>query len=487
MSVNDVALWGQWAKQHAPYVLAGGAALGGAMLLPGLLGGSRRRDAHWATWHELKKAQLLSKHGVVVGRIGSTVLRYGGPGHVFVVAATQTGKSRTLKCTLLEPQPVRGPKDSIVAFDPKNELYETTGRYRASVSRVIRLAPCSRDTDCYNILDAIRFGGDDEVADIQLISSMLANPDGMEFKTEAERFWVGLSATVFGGLIVYGHTTQVAISLGDLYQLVTQGDFRQVAAAMAQEAHPMVREAGTSITDMDEKQYSNVIMTLRQCLTLYADPRLADMGVRSDFTLEELRKGPEPLTVYVSIPFEHLERLRPWTRLFFRQLLHRATAVPNAWRRQGYHRLRVIGEEFPSLKRLQIAEDILNNGAGLGVQLVTITPSMNSMEEIWGAHHNFKDNSHVQVYFGIMDEEVAETVSQRLGTHTIREKRVTRQGRGGTSVSWEEKKVPLMSGSEITHMDEEDLIIIARRYQVVAQHNPWDQRRPWADRGDQDA
>lgn len=484
VNVHDVLAWSQQVKPYAPYVLGGAAGLALTAQLPRMIRGPQRKEAHWASWHELKKAQLLSKHGVVVGRIGNRVLRYGGPGHVFVVAASQTGKSRTLKCTLLEPQPTRGPKVSMVVFDPKGEHYESTHDYRATQSRVIRLAPCSRDTDCFDNLDVIRWGEDDEVADVQLLAGMLANPEGVEFRTESERFWVGLSATVIGGMVVHGHETGCATSLGDFYTLVTQGNFYEdVAKPMAQSFHPLAKAAGQKLMEMDQTQYGNVMMTLRQTLDLYADPRIADMGTRSDFALEDVRSGPEPLTIYVCIPFEHLERTRPWVRLFFRQLLGRSTSVPNNWRKRGYHKLLVLGEEFPSLKHLQIAEDLLNQGAGLGVQLCTITPSLNSIEEIWGQHHNFKENSHIQLYFGIQDEGVGESISKRLGDHTVWHKHVTRQSRGGSSVSWEAKKEWLMTSSDITHMDPNDIIIIARDAQVIAQQNPWDQYEPWQSRG----
>src|SRR5262245_8254590 len=108
---------------------------------------------------------------------------------------------------------------------------------------------------------------------------------------------------------------------------------------------------------------------------------------------------------------------------------------------------------------------------------------MNDIEEIWGVHHNFLDNSHVQAYFGITDERVAERISKRLGTHTVIEERVS-WGRGGRSISRVKVKRPLMDASAITHMDPNDILILARQHQVVAQQTPWDQFTPWVLRGE---
>jgi type IV secretion system protein VirD4 len=475
--------WVSWINQHGPLIAGLSCAVLVGWGLLRLLPVRRRRgpDARWASRRDLRRAWLLGKQGVVLGRIGRTVLRYHGRGHVFVTAGTQTGKSQSLvKPTLLDPQP----QTSVLVFDPKGELHETTHRYRATVSRVITLAPCSPTSDCYNPLDAIRLESEQEVADVGLVAAMLANPEGRELHG-GEQHFVELAESALRGLLLYGLYGDQVLCLGDLYTLVTQGGLRDAITAMAQAEHPTIRAAGELLGPMEEKQFSNVVTTLSRIVELYGDPLVAAMTTRSDFAVDALRHGEEtPLTVYVSVPFTHLERTRGLTRLLFRQLLSRACDVPNDWQRQGYWKLLVMGEEFPSLKRLQIAADILNHGAGLGVQLCTISPSFNDIEDIWGIHHNFLDNSHVQVYFGITDEKVAERISRRLGTQTVKEDRVS-WGRGGRSVSRAQIKRPLMDSSAITHMDANDILILARQHQVIAQQTPWDQYQPWAGRGTQ--
>src|SRR4030095_14978856 len=91
---------------------------------------------------------------------------------------------------------------------------------------------------------------------------------------------------------------------------------------------------------------------------------------------------------------------------------------------------------------------------------------------------------HVRVYFGITDETFAALISRRVGTQTVKEDRVS-WGRGGRSVSRAQIKRPLMDSSAITHMDANDILILARQHQVIAQQTPWDQYQPWAGRGTQ--
>ena len=486
-ALPTILAWSTWFHQHRTAVLVGMVAvLVGTTILASLGGRQRRRrEARWASWRDLARAYLLGSVGVVVGRIGSSILRYWGRGHVFVVAATQSGKSKTVAyTTCLEAQPARGPRVAMLIHDPKGELVAATSRYREMVSRVVRLAPCSADSDGYNPFDAIRFGTVHATADLQLIAQILANPEGLVLRSESEQHFVKLTEIALQGLLAYGFETGQATCPGELYTLVTQGALPDAIKDMAVATDPVQRTAGVLLSDMDDKQWSNVQTTLIRMVELYGDPLIATMTARSDFLVDELRRGEQPLSVYLSVPFEHMARVQPLTTLLFRQWISRSLAVPNnTWQRDGYHKLLVLGEEFPSLKRLQIASDTMNQGAGLGVQLCLIVPSLNSIEEIWGMHHNFLDNAHVQVFFGITDGKVAERVSARLGTHTVVHHRVT-YSRGGRSVTRDEVEEPLLSASAITHLDADNVLIIARDHQVIAQQCPWDAYQPWKGRGE---
>jgi type IV secretion system protein VirD4 len=481
-----VKAWVPLAKQYAPAVLWG---LGGCMVLSLMLKRvcgqrSQARDAQWASRRDLRKAYLLGEVGIVLGRIGGLIVRYWGRGHVFVVAATQSGKTQSVVIpTLLEEQPRKGPRVTMIIHDPKGELHPMTVRHRRTVSRVVHLAPMDPATDHYNPLDALDIGGPNETATLQLFSKLLVNPEGKPISSEASQHYVDMTEIVVRGLTVFGVKTGLATSLGEFYILTTQGGLLKTFKDMSRINHPATRQAAELIQAMDEKQYDGLVTTLMRVYQLYGDPLIGEMVSYSDFLVDELRQGAEPLSVYLSIPFAHLERCRPMTCLFFNQWLGRCTEVPPTWRTQGWHRVLCLGEEFPSLKHLTIARDILNQGAGLGVQLCLITPSLNDIEAIWGVHHNFLDNAHVQVFFGISDVPIAQRLSTRLGTRTVQKRRVTWQG-GRRSVTEETVKEPLLDTSAILHSDPNDLIVLARKHQTIVEQTPWHQCAPWKTRGD---
>ena len=80
--------------------------------------------------------------------------------------------------------------------------------------------------------------------------------------------------------------------------------------------------------------------------------------------------------------------------------------------------------------------------------------------------HNFLESTAVQVYFGIVDEAVAQRISTRLGKRTVRRQRVTK-GRGGTTRSVDEVRESLLDVSEVLHLADEQLIVFANKAQLL--------------------
>src|SRR5712691_9065118 len=89
-----------WYQAHLP--LVGGLAASGIVGLKALrLRGTRQHarqhgEARWATVAALRQAGLLRPHGVILGRYRRRLLRFPGPGHMLVVASTQSGKSTSI-------------------------------------------------------------------------------------------------------------------------------------------------------------------------------------------------------------------------------------------------------------------------------------------------------------------------------------------------------------------------------------------------------
>ncbi|MDE2509178.1 MAG: type IV secretory system conjugative DNA transfer family protein [Planctomycetota bacterium] len=109
--------------------------------------------ASWATDRTLRNAGMLSGPGLLIGR----TLGSGKPMwitdycHTLLVGATGSGKG----VSVILPQLLTF-QGSVIAFDPKGDLFTTSGAVRARMGhRIIRLAPFTGGRDTLNPLDAI--------------------------------------------------------------------------------------------------------------------------------------------------------------------------------------------------------------------------------------------------------------------------------------------------------------------------------------------
>jgi type IV secretion system protein VirD4 len=401
------------------------------------------------------------------------VSRYGGDGHLLVVAGTGTGKTSAIVVpTLLDEEPSFRPW-SVIVNDPKGVLHwayndgrqewRGTAGYRASLGRVVLLAPFHPDTDQHNPWKWIRVGTDDEYGDAELLAHYLTNPEDKEHQDETSLHFQRLANQVIGGLFLYGLHTGLATTGAEFDALVTHSKWDDLLTVMEHYSHPLVQRAAGVARMPGDRELGSLKTTLANALRIFADPRIARFTERSTFALTDVREQDAPCTVYVTIPFGQGKRLRPLARLIYAQLLTYCTSRVDGWK----HPVRVMLEEFPSLGRFEFATDLLNYAREAGMQLCLITPSMEELIDTYGTHHNFLEGCRVQVVFGLSDAAVAKKFSARVGTRRRFFDRITRQSRGGRSITKEVKEEDLLSQTALLQFGEREVLVLAGRYKRV--------------------
>jgi len=450
-------------------------------------GRNNHPDARWATRKDLRHAKLDGTTGPVLGAYLGSTLRYHGEGHLIIVAPPRTGKTSSVVVpTLLEPQP----HTSLLVNDPKGELYLMTQRYqRAQGRRVLRLDATRADTDHYNPFAAVRLGTPQETGDLRMLARLLISPEGKAPTSSDSQYWDDLTAQVMQDIILFGLLTGRAAHPAGLYALLGQIDRDALLSEMEDTYHHACVSTAHLLHDMTEGQVKSILTGLRKSVQIYGDELVAQMTCTSDFTPTELRTGPAPSTVYLTVPFGQ-EDLLNVNRVIMRQLLGAAlqrSETPSTTRptMHGWdYDVLALLDEAQSLKRLDLVPDAINYGAGFGVRLVLITPSLKSLDHLYGAH-NFLESTAVQLYFGITETQVAAHISQRLGVETVMQERVTR-GRGGRSVTRESARKPLCDASGVIHLADDQVIVTTRegKLQMVVTQLPWYAYEPWKTRGD---
>ena len=151
-------------------------------------------------------------------------------------------------------------------------------------------------------------------------------------------------------------------------------------------------------------------------LAMWNNPRIAAATEDSDFDLGQLRN--RPMSVYVGISPDNIERLKPLLVLFFQQLIDQnVRSIPE--RDPAYrHPALLMLDEFPVLGALPHLASAFAYIAGYGLRVVMVaqSPAQLQSPHLYGPElaSVILDNCGVECVFGTKNRNVAEeTVSAR--------------------------------------------------------------------------
>lgn len=173
--------------------------LGGAALLcyrpPWRASTTAFGTACWATEKLLRQAGMLGRRGLLLGRtMRGRLLRLPQYCHVLLVGATGAGKG----VSVIIPQLLTY-RGSLICFDAKGDLFETTAKRRVRLGqRILRLAPFNGGTDTLNPLDAIPRDSPTLVDQARALAEALVVRQG----TELDPHWNDKAVQVICALLV---------------------------------------------------------------------------------------------------------------------------------------------------------------------------------------------------------------------------------------------------------------------------------------------
>jgi type IV secretion system protein VirD4 len=477
--------WWYAYEAYAPRVfntggmLAGGAGIAGAAAaIVGSIWRSRQAhdvttfgSARWAKLYEIRAAGLLSRHGVIVGRVAEHYLRHSGSEHVMVFAPTRSGKGVGLVVPTLLTW-----RHSAVIHDIKGENFNLTAGFRSRFSHCLLFNPTDERSAGYNPLLEVRMGPE-EVRDVQNIADILVDPEGA---LERRNHWEKTAhALLVGGIlhVLYAGEDKTLPGLANLFS-DPKMPFERTLQRMLRTPHlgatphPVVASAAREVLNKSDNERSGVLSTAMSFLSLYRDPTVAKVISRCDWRIADLVEGAHPVSLYLVVPPSDISRTKPLVRLLLNQIGRRLTErLPPP----GQRPLLLMLDEFPALGRLDFFETTLAFMATYGLRAFLIAQSLNQIEKAYGPNHSFLDNCHVRVTFATNDERTAKRVSDALGTAT--ETRAQRNYAGHRLAPWlghlmisrQESARALLTPGEIMQLpSDEEIVLVAGHVPVKA-------------------
>jgi type IV secretion system protein VirD4 len=251
---------------------------------------------------------------------GATPVLYDGDAPILTCGMTGSGKGRgALIPTLLTcPNPA-------LCIDMKAELCRVTARRRREMGHtVVILDPCrlaSQHSDGLNPFDLLNLPGANSDADAQMLASLLANGH-----RDSHPYWNDTGTSLIGGLIAHIATAYPPAQrhLGQLrHWLYHQGMDLAIAKALDQRAvtSRFAYDQFVAYLAAPPEQTRPCIRSVACSYVNALCGQQADAALSaSTFRLRDVYDG-KPLTIYLIIPPDQLESLRPLWRLWVGTLL----------------------------------------------------------------------------------------------------------------------------------------------------------------------
>lgn len=374
--------------------------------------------ARFANEHEIKKAGLRSKNGILVGKKNNQYLIFGGQEHVIIYAPTRSGKG----VSVVIPNLLNWPGSSIV-LDIKHENWTVTAGFRKQAGQDVYLFnPFDPEgkTARYNPLTYVRRDNTDDLYDdLQRIAGMLFPLEARN----ADPFWTESAKTAFIAIAGFvAETPELPFTIGEvLRQFASSPDisehFKEILKKRKQD-RPLSQSCYTAMNDFlaaSENTLQSVRKSATAKLGLWLNARIDAATSDNDFDLRDLRK--RPISIYLGVTPNNLDRLAPLLNLFFQQAIDLNTQTLPEHDKNLQHQLLLVMDEFRTLGNVDILSKGISYIAGYGLRVLTIIQSPSQLHDVYGvpATKNYMTNHAVEIVFTPKENDVANELSERFG------------------------------------------------------------------------
>jgi type IV secretion system protein VirD4 len=322
--------------------------------------------AEWASDKLLRAWGMLGKQGLILARtLSGALIRMPRYCHVLLIGGTGSGKG----VGIIIPNLLDYIRGSVIVFDTKGDLYETTARWRhfRKNQKIVRLDPFGRNDDTWNPLDTIPDGP-------LLIDSARAMADALVVRegTEHDPHWNDKAVQVITAILVLvlRRFTGADRSLNSVQDIASDPG---VLATAANELHQMggiTARLGLQVKTLFGKEGmlteegNSVMSTVNRHLSFLDSELVATSVASSTFDVRDVMKPGT--TLYLNIPPEHLEALKGLLRCWVSTLIR----VIGATGAETNGEVLMLLDEASALGGLAGVQEALVRGRSAGVRLL---------------------------------------------------------------------------------------------------------------------
>lgn len=238
----------------------------------------------------------------------------------------------------------------------------------------------------------------------------------------------------------------------------------------AEEAEIVIQSVGNRMANTPFRELGSIVSTANNALMLYRDPIVARNTNTSTFlvakkegdSLPSLMDSDQPMSLYLVVSPNNIDRLRPLMRLLLTQIVLRLAGKMEFEAGRAVaphtHRLLLLLDEFPVLGKLDIFESALAYIAGYQIKAYLITQDVQQLFKHYSTNESIISNCHIRIAYAPNKIETAEWISKMAGTTTVVKKQVSESGKRfgmlleQVSTSFQEHQRPLITPDEVMRL-----------------------------------
>jgi type IV secretion system protein VirD4 len=456
--------------------------------------------ARWGNKRDLKKAGLLQKEGgMVLGQLYDAKLSadfslkkkavildlkkpsqkivQGGIYNTLLSAPTRSGKGVSSVMPTLLSYP-----GSVIVLDFKAESFKYTSGFRKKFGKVYRWDPTGDKGHHFNPMMEIR-SGEDAFSDANLIADILTTPKEGGGNATAEHFQTGakdfLTAVILHCLCSDWKDKSLPgcrkfLAQGDpanpnnnnyIYDLMINSDHGD------EMIHQSVVEGAMAQRNRPKDEGGSMLSTVNNALAVFADQKIARNTWNSEFYIDEFQETKVPISLYLTIQYDSVQRIAPLIRMFVILFSRKFTGgETDANNRKFEIPILFILDEFDKLGRMDELEMNMGIHNGFGIHYFLIFQSLNQLIKIYTKDHSFLAHARNTIIYapGTGETDSAELVSKICGKESISRTNISYSG-GKAQVGYSNKNISaqdqernLINADEVMKLPLDQLILLCQ-------------------------
>ena len=456
--------------------------------------------ARWGNKKDLKKAGLLqAKGGMVLGQLSdanvytaydqvkdSVILHLKKPSqkiiqsgiyNTLLSAPTRSGKGVSSVMTTLLSYP-----GSIICLDFKGESFQYTSGFRKKFGKVYRWEPTGDKGHHFNPMMEIR-PGEHAFSDANLVADILTTPASGGGNATSEHFQVGAKDFLTAVILHCLCSDWKDKSLPGCRKFLAQGDpadpnnNKYIYDLMINSdhgdemIHQAVVEGAMAQRNRPQDEGGSMLSTVNNALAVFADPKIARNTWNSEFYIDEFEETKVPLSLYLTIQYNDVQRIAPLIRLFITLFSRKFTGgETSANARKFAVPVLFVLDEFDKLGRMDELEMNMGIHNGFGIHYFLIFQSLNQLVKIYTKDHSFLAHARNTIIYapGTGETDSAELVSKICGKESISRTNISYSG-GKAQVGYSNKNISaqdqernLINADEVMKLPLDQLILLCQ-------------------------